>query len=328
MDDKDRQLLGFLRKGIPVSARPFEEAGRKIGVAGADVLLRLTRLKERGVIGSVTAVLERRSLGYQSVAVAMELPEEEVDFEIAALRVNRHPGVFRSCRRLHSFNFWFTLMLPAGESFEEHLNHLSETAGGVKTLSFPVSKRFRAGIPESADAQRPFQIFSAEETEVLRLLQEDFPLTDEPFSRLAKTSGVDEVFFLETVKKFEKQGVLRRLAVLFPAEEELPAPQDMAVWQVPEEKQDAAAVCISRVPGVTYCVKRKAHPEFPYGLAAFFAPGADEKEKTVLDLEGEIGKWPWVNLPVVAVLKNQRPKYFPRELEKWGRKNQLASANL
>ncbi len=326
MDDKDRQLLGLLHKGIPLCSRPFEEIGRRTGLDSADVLLRLTRLKEKQVTGSLTAVLESRNLGYQSLWAAMQLPEEEVDFEIGALRVNRHPGVIRSHRRLHEFNFWFTLALPASEVFEEHLKVLREVSGAKKVLAFPVLKRFRSGMEQTQEIQRPYQVFSAEEIEVLRALQDDVPLSDDPFRRLAKIAGMNEADFLEIVKRFEKQGILRRLAVLFPAEEKPLPPQDVTVWQVPQEKQDWAAARISRTPGVTQCSVRMSWPEFPYSLTAFHARGTEDLDRIAFDLEEEIGKWPWVNLPVVAEMKNTRPKYFPRELEKWSRKKQLEPA--
>lgn len=327
MDDKDRQLLVFLRRGIPLCSRPFEEISRRTGIDGADILLRLARLKERKITGILTGILDAKHLGYQSVLAAMQFPEDELGFEFAALKVSGHPGVVRSHRRFHAFNFWFTLMLPVTESFEEHLKHLCRISKGAAALTFPVIKYFRAGTMITNESQRPYQIFSTEEIAVLRALQEEMPLTDEPFRRLAKECGLGEAEFLAIAKKFEKQGILKRFAVLFPAEEQPAPPQDMTVWQVPEEKQDWAAAKISAAPEVAQCSRRTAWPEFPYGLHAAYGPGADP-EKTGGELEEEIGKWPRVNLPVVAVYKNERPRYFPKELEKWSRKNEMEPANF
>lgn len=320
MDDKDRQLLGYLRKGIPFSSRPFEEIGRKIGTDGADVLLRMTRLREHRVTGPMTAVLDAKHLGYQSVWAAMQLPDEDPLFEAAAASINEHPGVVRSHRRFHQFNFWFTLVLPSQERAEDHLKVLQEISGAAAFLMLPAVKKFKAGAVQPSELPRPFQIFSAEEMNVLRALQEELQLTDRPFAKLAKDAGTAEADFLDIAKKFEKQGIVRRLAVGFPAEQQASASQDLIVWEMPEEKQDVAAARISLAPGVLQCVRRRPQPTFPYSLYAFFAAGTEEIEKTAAEMEEEIGKWPWAHLPVVAESKKSKPKYFPRELENWCRK--------
>lgn len=320
MDDKDRQLLGFLRKGITLTSRPFQDLASKTGADSdvSEIFLRLINLRDQKAAGPLTAVLDSQNLVYQNIWAAAKLPGEEKEFEKAAAAINAHPGVIKSHRRDHDFNFWFTLVIPLYESAEDHFAALSRNAGNRKILALPAVKRFKAGQAAAEPPVSPRLIdFSNLEIEVLRKIQEDLPLQDRPFQKWARDLDVPENDFLEILKKFTKQGILKRFAMLMPAEERLSAPQNMSVWQVPEEKQDAIAACISSFPGVTQCVRRHVFREFPYSLYAFHAGRKEEAEETALEIQKKIGGWPRVNVPAVSEFKNSRPFYFPRDLEQW-----------
>lgn len=317
MDDKDRQLLGFLRKGINLTPRPFQDLASKIGADSSEIFLRVINLREKKLAGSLTAILDSQALAYQSSWVAVKLSDSEKEFKQAAAVINAHPGVIKSCRRLHDFNFWFTLILPAAESFEEHLNKLGQSVGSVKMVALPAVKRFKAGIPIEGLAAPGFADFSNLEIEVLRKIQEEVPLLDRPFQKWARDLEMTESDFWEILKGFVNRGILKRFAMVFPVDEKRSGPQDMTVWQVPEEKQDVIASCISDFQEVAQCVRRRASGEFPYSLYALYSSKRKNLEGTVLEIQKKIGEWPWVNLPVVEEFKNSRPFYFPKDLNDW-----------
>ncbi len=316
MDDKDRELLGHLRKGLALTSKPFESLAGKINLDAADVLLRVLRLKEEGRIGAITAVLDAKQFLYQSIWIAAEFEEDGPMAEAAEAGIHQHPGVVRSHGRFHKFNFWFTLMLPCTENFEDHLRMLRQIPGVRNMVALPALRTFSAGSEVEAPSRRPAADFDPAELKVLRALQEDVLAVDFPFSRMAAASGMKEKLFLETAQNLVKRGVVKRVAALFPAEQKTPPPQSMVVWRVPEEKQASAAVQMSLVPGVTHCVQRRACPDFPYSLYMFFTSASGEEEKVILETESKVGKWPWLSIPVVREGKTVRPQYFPN-LESW-----------
>ena len=317
MDDKDRQLLGFLRKGINLTSRPFQDLAAKIGADSgeSEIFLRMISLREKNLAGSLTVVLNSQLLAYQSVWVAAKLPGSENEFDRVAARINEYPGVIKSQRRAHDFNFWFTLILPSVEPVEDHLHRLRQVSGSEKLIMIPLIKRFKAGNAVESFVSPGFLDFSNQEIEILRKIQEELPLLDRPFQKWARDLEMTETDFLENIKDFVKRGIVRRFAMIFPAEEKLSASQNMLVWQVPEEKQDAIAASISSFPGVSQCDRRRVLSEFPYPLVAFFSSKTESVEETVLGIQKKIGKWPWVSIPVVSELKNSRPFYFPKDLE-------------
>lgn len=78
-DDTDRRLLAALGRGLPLVSRPFAEVGARLGLSEADVLARLTRLKQSGVVRRFGVVVRHHELGYGANAmVVWDAPDAEV----------------------------------------------------------------------------------------------------------------------------------------------------------------------------------------------------------------------------------------------------------
>lgn len=333
MDDLDRHLLTWIQKEIPLRTRPYEEIGKKIGTDGADVLLRINRLKDEKIIRQISAIFDTKSLGYKSMLVAMRFPESKIDAGAAV--INQHPGVSHNYKRSHEFNLWFTVAVPPKDSIEDHIQRLHELSGAEKTLKLPTLKLYKIGVKldltgkeskqESADeiydeARRrkvapdltPFEI------EVIRAMQEDLPLTDEPYRKIAASIGTSEVELFQTLESFRKRGYLRRVAGILHHRKAGFAANSMFVWQVPEERQDEVGSQLALFREVSHCYKRPVYPEFQYSLYTMVhAPKVSDCEQIALRMEERIGKWPRLNLLSTKEYKKIRLKYFTKELEDW-----------
>ena len=111
MDEKDRLLLTYLHSGLPLVERPFDALAEKTGVDGAEILVRIQRLMQEGLLTGVRAVFDFRMFHYQSSWVAMRFDPSDLDANTEIIL--QHPGVIYACERDHSFNFWFYLAVPA-----------------------------------------------------------------------------------------------------------------------------------------------------------------------------------------------------------------------
>lgn len=69
MDRDDLLLLAALEDGLPLSREPFAEIGRKIGLSGEEVLERVERFRESGVIRRFRARINQRALGITANAL-------------------------------------------------------------------------------------------------------------------------------------------------------------------------------------------------------------------------------------------------------------------
>ena len=62
--DLDRQLIIATQEGLPLTPYPYHDIAEKIGVTPDEVITRMQRMKEAGVIRRIAAVPDHYKLGY------------------------------------------------------------------------------------------------------------------------------------------------------------------------------------------------------------------------------------------------------------------------
>jgi DNA-binding Lrp family transcriptional regulator len=79
LSETDRRLIGAIQEGLPLVAHPYAAVGAHLGLHEAEVLRRLERLLEAGVIKRLGVVVRHRALGYRANAmVVWDIPDPEV----------------------------------------------------------------------------------------------------------------------------------------------------------------------------------------------------------------------------------------------------------
>jgi DNA-binding Lrp family transcriptional regulator len=92
MDAIDRSLLTELEKGLPLVSEPFDDVGKRLHISGTEILQRIQRLKETGIIRKIRARINQRQIGITANAVvAWEVPDTTVPEHYA--RFASFPGV-------------------------------------------------------------------------------------------------------------------------------------------------------------------------------------------------------------------------------------------
>lgn len=355
MDEKDRLLLTCLQSGLPLTPRPFDVLSAKVGADSAELLVRIQRLKKEGTLGGIKAILDLRTLRYQSAWVAVRIGKEyqapagavpkadpslpSGSEEIAARTEVfwKHPGVIYGCERENDFNVWFFITVPADHDLELHVRCLEKLAGVPRALFLPVRAVFKgtdllssldagtfSAMAERFEKRRAAgsSDLTGEEIGMIRQLQEPFPLTDEPYRKIASDLGITEAQGLERIKSLAKKGCLKRIgSFLKPA----PGFQNagmLVVWQIPEEKLERIGPEISRFKEVLYADRRPAFEEFPYSLFMMVRAGSpSELEVLARRIQDRIGKWPYRVLVTTREFKKERMKYYPEGLDAWWREN-------
>jgi len=335
MDEKDRLLLIYLQNGLPLTSRPFEGWAAKIGVDTAELLVRIQRLKREGALGGIKAILDPRAFHYQGAWVAAQLSVEVL--ESGAEVFWKHPGVIYGCEREHEFNVWFFIAVPSGDDLALHVRCLEKLSGASRTLFLPMRRVFKGTdllsfldvetfpvISESVDNQSIARGsgLSIEEIGMIRQLQEPFPLTDEPFQKIAGDLGITEVQALELIKSLAKKGCLKRIGSFLKPGAVLPSLKTLVVWQIPEEKLERIGREIAEFGKVLYADQRAAFAEFPYSLYTMIQAGTPEElEALTWRMQERIGKWPCHVLVTTREFKKEPLRYFPKELDAWWRES-------
>ncbi|MDQ7833816.1 MAG: siroheme decarboxylase subunit alpha [Humidesulfovibrio sp.] len=143
MDTYDKQILDIIQSSFPLASRPYEVVGEQVGLTEAEVLARVRRLKQQGVIRRMGANFGSRQLGWKSTLCGAEVPEDKLDIFVA--EVNKHSGVTHNYLRAHQFNVWFALIAPSEEAVEEILADITAKTG-VAIMNLPASTLFKIKV--------------------------------------------------------------------------------------------------------------------------------------------------------------------------------------
>ena len=80
IDDIDKSIIRSIQGDIPLEPRPFATLASRIGIKEEEFILRLKRLKERGIIRRFGATLRHQIAGFSANAmVAWHVPEDRID---------------------------------------------------------------------------------------------------------------------------------------------------------------------------------------------------------------------------------------------------------
>ncbi len=80
IDLLDRQLVDLLQQGLPLVSRPYSLIGQQLSLSEDEVISRVSRLKQRGLISRLGVIVNHRQLGYKANAmVVFDVPDQIVD---------------------------------------------------------------------------------------------------------------------------------------------------------------------------------------------------------------------------------------------------------
>ena len=143
LDAIDRLLINRLQDGLPLEHAPFAAVAREAGLTEAEVVARITQLREIGAITRFGPFLDAEAMGGAFCLCAMAVPEGRFD-EVMTL-VNAHPEVAHNYERQHRLNMWFVLACEKPEQITEAAARI-EGETGLSVLRFPKQREFFIGF--------------------------------------------------------------------------------------------------------------------------------------------------------------------------------------
>ena len=159
----------------------------------------------------------------------------------------------------------------------------------------------------------PLEI-SAKDKAVIRDLQGDFPLCEEPYKVLAEQAGMTEEEFIECVKNLSAEKKIRKMGAVLRHREAGFVANALCAWSVPTEKLDEVAKEMVKNPAVSHCYDRNTAPNWNYNLYTMVhAKSREECEKIVKSLAGSTGIEQFQILYSKKEWKKTSMKYFCSE---------------
>jgi len=141
MDELDKTILNRIQTRFPLASRPFESIALELGTTETEVLARVSRLKETGIIRRIGGNFVPGKVGFVSTLCTAQVPEEKVD--LFARTVNTFSGVTHNYLRENSFNVWFTFIAPSMDVIRDNLARIAEITGVKRILNLPATHVFK-----------------------------------------------------------------------------------------------------------------------------------------------------------------------------------------
>ena len=141
MDCIDEKILKRIERQFPISSCPYRDLARELTLTEEEVISRISRLKEKGIILRIGAFFDSEKLGLKSTLIAMKVPQLRLQ-EVANI-VNCYSGVTHNYSREHEFNLWFVLMGKNRKEIDEILRKIKDQSGINDILNLPKKQLFK-----------------------------------------------------------------------------------------------------------------------------------------------------------------------------------------
>ena len=80
LDSTDRAIIHATQAGLPLVPEPYAAVGAQVGVTGQEVMARMQRMQDLGVIRRIAAVPNHYAIGYTANGMSVwDVPDDQVD---------------------------------------------------------------------------------------------------------------------------------------------------------------------------------------------------------------------------------------------------------
>lgn len=318
LTDIDKKILEEVQLDFPLSERPFEEIGNRIGIPEEEIISRITYLKEENIIRDISAIFKAGPLGYKSTLVAVKTDNPESTAE----KISGHPGVSHNYLREHSYNVWFTITIRKEIDFETEIRSFLGTEV-IDFLILPSLKTYKIGvnftfsdkkIRKSNKIVEEIPETAPIDEKLIIQLQQPFPLIANPWKMIAESINRSEISLIKDINGLKRSGALKRISAVLRHRNAGFTANGMACFKVPLERIDEAGQSASEFSEVSHCYQRPVYPDWQYNLFAMtHARSTEQCEAIITGIAKQINVNEYFTLYSIKEFKKERVKYFMEE---------------
>ena len=337
LEELDRRLLNLMQGKFPIEPRPYARVAELAGIDEGQAMERVQHLLDQRIVRQVTPIFDTRALGYSSMLVAAKVDSENP--HRAARVINAHPGVSHNYLRNHEFNLWFTIATEPDSKLglDGTLEVLAKEAGAESVRQLPTLKLFKIrmdlemegsteDLARAAVAADPVELepqpYDDFDVAVIRALQGDMPVIEEPYAPAAQQLGVTQECFLDHLAGMQERGLLRRVAAILYHRRAGFSANGMGVWKVPDADILDVGRRMAAVRGISHCYQRPTYADWPYSVFTMAHGRSKEECDAILDaIEQMTGITERATLYSSTEFKKIRLLYFTDEFKAWEREH-------
>ncbi|MEG6584213.1 siroheme decarboxylase subunit beta [Dendrosporobacter sp. 1207_IL3150] len=150
---------------------------------------------------------------------------------------------------------------------------------------------------------------------IICAMQDEFPLSAEPYREIAERLGIDEVELLNRLKKYKQNGQIRKMGAVLRHREVGYSANALCAWIIPNDRIEEIGQFMASKEAITHCYIRAEQPEFRYNLYTMLHGHTRQECKQMAEeLARETGISEYIMLFSTNEWKKTSMKYF-REIE-------------
>jgi DNA-binding Lrp family transcriptional regulator len=155
------------------------------------------------------------------------------------------------------------------------------------------------------------RILSEKEQALVRVLQEDIPISPRPFAEIGAAVGMSEDEVLEKVRLWTGDGTIRRFGAMVRHQKLGYKANAMSAWDVPDERAEEVGRELAAAVEVSHCYQRPRADGWNYNLFAMIHGATREEcERVAAKLADRVGIDGYALLFSSREFKKVSMKYF------------------
>jgi len=124
-DDKDKRLISILQENIPLESRPFKNIGERVGLDEEEVVDRIRKMSDNGVLKRLAPLLHHRKAGFEANGmIVWQVPRDREDE--TGLRLSQYDEVSHCYLRETGPEWKYNLYSMVHAESEDELEHRVE----------------------------------------------------------------------------------------------------------------------------------------------------------------------------------------------------------
>ena len=133
LDDIDRKIIEATQSGLPVARRPYHEIAKRVDIAPDQVIARMRKMQELGLIRRIGVVPNHYNLGYHANGMTVwDVPDDKIEeFGKAIGELDFVSHCYHRPRRLPDWPYNLFAMIHGRdrESTQEKVKLIAELLG-------------------------------------------------------------------------------------------------------------------------------------------------------------------------------------------------------
>lgn len=324
----DEEILTALQDEFPITPEPFAEIASRFGINEDELLNKIVGWKESGLIRRLSANISDRAIGFSGALVAMACAEDQIDKLDKVIA--SHPGVSHSYLRAHHYNVWFTIKVPIDMNIAEHVGQIAKEAGAGDYLILPSIKTYKLNVRFDATKtsgacgkksdQRACKVMelSPQVEAILMALNDGLTPVKHPFAQLAESLGISEEKVLSEIGRLKDNGVIAKFRFVLNHMKLGLSANAMVVWDIDEEKRDAAGRIFAAKEFISHCYSRVRSEKFPYSVYTMIHADSPETLKGCIDkMKEEVLPRAFCVLKTMKELLKKKSSLLRKDYELW-----------